>query len=73
MMTLHQQLREIAIQMVNEPWYESVRAPRACEALMAMAYRENWPRDSFRARVVLEFDRRLHTGDHCVPLGTPGI
>jgi hypothetical protein len=65
------QLREVAIRRVNEPWWRAVGPPRAVTDLAAKAFVENWDRDSFDARVVLRacqlFESPGHIGD------APGI
>lgn len=60
-MTLLEQLEQVACRNVNEHWYAAISPPRAVSDLLAKAYEENWPRDSFDARVILECARRLKT------------
>lgn len=72
MITLREQLRQVAIAHVNEPWFNACGAPRAATELAAKAFLEDWPRDGFDARVVLEFCRRMLTAA-MVPMDCPGV
>lgn len=71
-MTLREQVEEVAVRRVNAAWFKAAGICRAVDDLLGKAFRENWPRDSWDARVILEFDRLLSTYG-CVDYGRPGI
>lgn len=52
-MTLMDQLKEVAIRRVNEPWWNSMAPPRCVDNLCALAFVENWDRDGHDAKVIL--------------------
>lgn len=61
-MTLREQVIQIAIRVVNEPWSRSASIDRVVDKLIVTAFMERWPVDSVdcrairRAREILDAD-----------------
>jgi hypothetical protein len=49
---LVEQFTEIAIRLVNEPWFKAVGLPRAASELACKGFIEGWDRDSYDGKVI---------------------